>query len=57
MICAKFQRMHVENTPLLLKIVRGLHKRIDKIQNGDNIKIYLNIYLLEEEILTYMQMG
>jgi hypothetical protein len=49
--------MHVENTPLLLKIVRGLHKRIDKIQNGDNIKIYLNIYLLEEEILTYMQMG
>lgn len=57
MMCVKLQRMHAENTPLLLRIVRGLHKRIDKIQNGDNIKIYLNIYLLEEEVLTCLQMG
>jgi hypothetical protein len=56
-MCVKLQRMHAENTPLLLRIVRGLHKRIDKIQNGDNIKIYLNIYLLEEEVLTCLQMG
>lgn len=56
-MCVKLQRMYVENTTLMLRIVRGFHKRIDKIQNGSNIKIYLIIYLLEAEVLTRMQMG
>lgn len=56
-MCVKLQRMYVENTPLMLRIVRGFYKRIDKIQNGNNIKIYLIIYLLEEKVLICVKMG
>jgi hypothetical protein len=36
--------VHLENAPLLLRTVRSWTREKDKIQNGENIRIYLNIY-------------